>query len=64
MSKIVFSITEDILQAAIQSRSSRILTKRELEKVAAELLQNEDLYDGVYKRLIMIAREITKVERG
>jgi hypothetical protein len=64
MSKIVFSITEDILQAAIQSRSGRILTKRELEKVAAELLQNEDLYDGVYKRLIMIAREITKVERG
>ena len=62
MSKKRFSIAEVILQAAIQSKSSRILTRRELKKAAAELLQNEDLYDGVYKRFVLFAREAAKVE--
>lgn len=53
---------EELLSVAIQHKSSRVLTRKELQIEVKKVIQNEDLYDGKYKRLLSVAKEIIIID--
>jgi len=62
MSKRIHSMKEELLSVAIQHKSSRVLTRKELQIEVKKVIQNEDLYDGKYKRLLSVAKEIIIID--